>query len=86
MDAEIAGRNQPQQADKADPMVQLADKEMMEMANGQVLPPTEGASVAHTQAHIDFTKTDTFAGLPPEAQQAIVQHYQGEAQVNGLMQ
>ena len=66
-------------------MVQLADKEMMEMANGQNIPPTEGASLEHTQSHVDFTKTDTFAGLPQDRQQAIIEHYQGEAQVNGVM-
>jgi hypothetical protein len=90
LDAEIAGRNQGnqelQQKSKAgDQMKGLADKEMMQMANGEDLPPTEGASLEHTQAHIDFTKTETFASLPPDRQQAIVAHFQGEAQVNGLM-
>lgn len=76
MDAEIAGRTQGNQ--QSQDMIELADKETMEMANGAQIPPTEGATMEHTEAHIDFSKSDTFMGLPPETQQIIKAHYVGE--------
>ena len=88
LDAEIAGRNQGQekQDKQSADMKSLADKETMAMANGEQLPPTEGATIEHTQAHLDFMKTETFAGLSPQSQQYIQQHVQGEAQINGILQ
>lgn len=85
MDAEIAGRNQPQQGQKGAQaggidMVKLADKENMEMANGSQVPSTEGATLEHTQAHKDFIESQTFQSLPPEIQQAFAAHTQGELQ------
>jgi len=89
LDAEVAGRNQQSQQDQkptggAD-MVQLADKENTSMANGQIIEPTEGATPQHTQVHADFIETEIFQGLPPEIQQTIMAHYQGEAETQGLV-
>lgn len=77
LQAEIAGRNQGGQEGGRD-MVSLADKENTQMANGEQIPPTEGATPDHTQAHLDFTRSQTFGTLPPEIQQIITDHYQGE--------
>ena len=72
--AEGQGGQQPQGPD----MAGMADKENMTMAQGQPLPPTEGADITHTQAHIDFTKTDMFRTLPEEVKQIFATHIQGE--------
>lgn len=81
MDLAIAGHagggqggQQPQGPD----MAGMADKENMAMAQGQVLPSTEGADIVHTQSHIDFTKTDMFKSLPNETKQIFADHIQGE--------
>jgi len=79
--AEIAGRNQQGQEGQEEggiDMQAMADKENMEMANGNILPPTEGATPEHSQVHRDFINSKTFQELPPEIQQGIVEHYQGE--------
>jgi hypothetical protein len=92
MEAEIAGRNQnggqtnQGQGGQSNQMVSLADKENTQMMNGQQLPPTEGADMSHTQAHLDFIKTQTFTTASPEIQQIIAQHAQGELQAQGLLQ
>ena len=87
LDAEVAGRNQQGgtggQAGGMD-MAALADKENTQMMNGQPLPPTEGADLIHHQAHMDFVQTNTFAQVPDEIKQIIIQHIQGEAQMLGL--
>jgi len=87
LDAEIAGRNQQGgaggQAGGID-MAALADKENTQMMNGEPLPPTEGADMIHTQAHMDFTRTNTFAQAPDEIKQIIAQHIQGEMQALGI--
>ena len=75
--AEGQGGQQAQQPQGPD-MQAMADKENMEMAQGNPLPPTEGADIVHTQSHIDFTKTDMFKQLPPEIQQMFADHIQGE--------
>ena len=75
--AEGQGGQQAQQPQGPD-MQAMADKENMEMAQGNPLPPTEGADIVHTQSHIDFTKTDMFKQLPPEIQQIFADHIQGE--------
>jgi hypothetical protein len=87
MDLEVAGRTQGGQApqEEGDPqMVALADKENTTMMGGQELPPTEGADMTHSQGHIDFTRTDMFAQAPPEVQQIIINHLQGEMQYHGV--
>jgi hypothetical protein len=91
MEAEIAGRNQnggqgQSQGGQSNQMVSLADKENTQMMNGQQLPSTEGADMSHTQAHLDFIKTQTFTSAQPEIQQIIAQHSQGELQAQGLLQ
>lgn len=96
MDLAIAGHaeggqggqqgSQPQQG-ATDPakMLAIADKENMAMMNGEQLPPTEGADIVHTQAHTDFTKTDTFKnGATPEIQQVFMDHIRGEFQNHGM--
>lgn len=88
LDAEIAGRNQAeggQGGQQTDQMTALADKENTAMMNGEALPPTEGADMKHTQAHIDFTQTQMFQTAPPEIQQIITQHAQGELQAQGML-
>lgn len=91
LDAEIAGRNQPAQGGAATPqaggqgnMAGLADQENMAMMNGDNLPPTQGADLQHTQAHVDFAKSDIFMSAPPDRQQVIVAHIQGELQAQGV--
>lgn len=86
LDAEIAGRNQ-QQGGQQQPdtsMQDLADKENMAMMQGQQVPPTEGADMTHTQAHIDFMRSNTFAGADPQSQQVVQAHVQGELQLQGV--
>ena len=89
LDAEVAGRNQKTEETKKPSggmdMIQLADKENTSMANGQIIEPTEGATPQHTQVHADFIETEIFQGLPPEIQQTIMAHYQGEAETQGLV-
>jgi hypothetical protein len=60
----------------------IADKENMSMSQGQPVPPTEGADIVHTQAHIDFTKTDMFRQLPEQVKQMFATHIQGELQAH----
>jgi N-acetylmuramoyl-L-alanine amidase len=72
--AQGQGQQQPQGPDTQ----AIADKENMQMSQGQPVPPTEGADITHTQAHIDFTKTDMFRKLPKQVQQLFADHIQGE--------
>jgi len=84
MDLAVAGHAEGQgQPTGPSKMTALADKENAEMMNGQDLPPTEGADMAHTQGHIDFTKTDMYMGAPPEVVQIFTEHIQGELQLHG---
>jgi len=91
LEAEIAGRRgggeggQPAQA-PTDEMVRLADQENMQMMNGEILPPTEGADMTHTQGHIDFMKTDVYKSAPTKAKDAVRSHAEGEIQYNGFGQ
>lgn len=81
VDLAIAGHAQGQQGAQQPqgPDTQaIADKENMSMAQGQPVPPTEGADITHTQAHIDFTKTDMFRSLPEQVKQMFADHIQGE--------
>lgn len=86
LDAEIAGRNGQGggQPGPGGDLIALADKENTEMMNGQPLPPTEGATLEHTQAHMDFMNTQTFQTANPQIQQVIAQHVQGERQALGM--
>lgn len=76
LDAEIAGRTNGAQG--TNQMVEQADKEMMQMMNGEDLPPTEGATPEHVQAERDFTQSNTFTQASPQTQQLIMNHIQGE--------
>lgn len=80
VDLAIAGHAQGQQGQQPQgpDMQALADKENMTMAQGQQLPPTEGADIVHTQAHTDFVQSDTFKSLPDEIKQVFADHIQGE--------
>lgn len=92
LDAEIAGRTQggaqggTQGGGPENQMVALADKENTAMMNGEVLPPTEGADMSHTQAHLDFIKTEMFATAPDGVKEAIARHAQGELEAQGMTQ
>lgn len=93
LDAEIAGRNQQEQAPAPEQqkggidMVALADKENMQMMQGEQLPPTEGADLNHTMAHRDFMSSQTFKTEADETiQQVFVQHVQGELAAHGMTQ
>lgn len=91
MDLAIAGHagntEQPQQTDSKTSgvdMAQLADKESMAMMQGQQVPPTEGADMTHTQAHIDFMKSQMFGEASPQVKQLFQQHISGELQNQGV--
>lgn len=91
MDLAIAGhaqgegqQGQQEQTGNDKQMIQIADKENLGMMQGQAIPPTEGATVVHTQAHVDFTKTQTFQTASPEIKQIFTQHIQGEMQAHGV--
>lgn len=78
--AQVSGQTQ-------DKTVAIADKENTEMLNGTPVPPTEGAGINHTQAHIDFTKSRMFqdaAAANPDLGTIFQQHIQGELQMQGL--
>jgi hypothetical protein len=77
LQAEIAGRT-GQGGEGGIDMVQLADKENMAMANGNMMPSTEGATPEHSQGHRDFMGSRTFQELPDEIKQGMITHYQGE--------
>jgi hypothetical protein len=88
LDAEVAGRNQggqPQENPGAD-MQAMADQENTQMINGEQLPPTEGADMNHSQAHIDFMKTQMFQSVPPNTQAIVQNHVKGELQMQGVGQ
>jgi hypothetical protein len=96
LDAEIAGRNQNQgqmkqpqgqQSQGRADLVALADKENMQMMQGQPLPPTEGADLQHTQAHADFMQSQTFmTGTSQQIKQIFGQHVQGELAAHNMTQ
>jgi hypothetical protein len=65
-------------------MKQLADKESMAMMQGQQIPSTEGADMTHTQAHVDFMKSQMFGQATPEVQAIFKQHVAGEMQNQGM--
>lgn len=52
-----------------------ADQENQQMANGQALPPTAGATPAHTQRHVEFMRS-TETG--PEIDRILKPHIEGE--------
>ena len=91
MDAEIAGRQQTEaggkvQSAQAQKLVAMADKENLQMMNGENLPSTEGAPQEHTQAHLDFMASKTFQDNADETLMEIfTAHVQGEMQQNGLV-
>lgn len=91
LDAEIAGRGgqaggQPgAQGAAADQGVQLVDEENMVMMNGEPLPPSQGIDMAHTQGHIDFTQSPSYAQATPEINQIFEQHIQGELASHGML-
>lgn len=77
-----AGGTQNPDAQK---FIDLADKENMSMMNGQMVPPTEGAPIEHTQAHLDFLFSQT-AQQNPQAAQLIQEHVSGEPAYAELVQ
>ncbi len=103
MDAEIAGRNPQggapaptgptprgpsgQAGSQPNKDVAYADKENVQMMNGNALPPTEGASIDHTQSHLDFMNSKTFMQEADEnIKKIFTDHVVPEAQANGLME
>lgn len=91
MDLAIAGHAQGQQGQSPQDqqpggvdMKALADKESMAMMQGQQVPPTEGADMVHTQAHIDFMKSQMFTQATPDVQQLFQLHISGELGNQGI--
>jgi len=81
LDAEIAGRTGPSVGvgtTVENDMVRLADEENTRMMNGEDIPPTEGATPEHTQAHIDFSNSATFQEASEDIKAMIINHYEGE--------
>lgn len=68
----------------------LADQEnaiFVNMAkNGKlyVLPPTPGATQAHTEIHLEFTQTAVYNALPQEVKDIIKAHIVGEHDMNPM--
>lgn len=60
----------------------LAEAENMVMSAGQPLAATEGANIAHTTVHLNYTKSAEFQQLPPQFQQLFELHIMGEDQAN----
>jgi hypothetical protein len=97
-DMAIAGRNQPQGQGQGGQVTEtkgpggidtkkLADTENMKMMNGEPVPPTEGADIAHDMAHQDFVKSQLFmTKATPQIKQIFAQHIQGELQNLGVTQ
>jgi len=92
MKANIAGRGKQQGQLQAptkpegqtDPMIEMADEENTLMMNGQQLPPTEGATPEHTQAHIDFVQSQYFTQSGNDGiAQIFIAHIKGEQQLQG---
>jgi hypothetical protein len=55
--------------------VTQADSENQQMAQGEMLPPTQNPTPQHTQRHIEFLRTNT---NNPELHRALDQHIKGE--------
>lgn len=91
--AEIAGRREgaatPEgqapmgQAAVEAPDVGLADDENARMMAGEILPPTQNASLQHTQAHVDFLQSPDIQENPDTAVNIRV-HAQGEIEQQGI--
>jgi hypothetical protein len=62
--------NKKQSSDTA-----MADQENQKMANGQQLPPTPGATPAHTQRHVEFMRSNETG---PEIDRLLKPHIEGE--------
>lgn len=60
----------------------LAIHENMVMAQGQPLAPTQDATTAHTEEHLNFTQTAVYLQLPPAIKQIFQEHILGEHQNN----
>ncbi len=87
MDLAIAGHaqgGQPAGPEGGADMQGLADKESMAMMQGQEIPPTEGADLSHTQAHVDFMKSQMFGQATPDIQQMFKMHVAGEMHNQGM--
>lgn len=87
--ADIAGRRgmqggQGQPQPQTNELVILADQENMRMMNGEALPPTEGADMAHNQAHRDFLKTDIYKSAPAKIRDLVRRHADGELKYIGF--
>lgn len=70
----------------------LADQEnaiflkMQETGKLYMIPPTPGATQAHTEVHLQFTETPLYAALSPEIKEIIKNHILGEHQSNPMTQ
>lgn len=63
-------------------MKEAAEWENRVMAAGNFLSPTKGATIEHTEEHLNYTKTSEFEQLPEETQEIIMQHITGEHDAN----
>lgn len=61
-----------------DDLLQLAQDENDRMMQGEDIPPTQGATEAHTDVHRALATSSDMQTLQPEVQQIIVKHYEGE--------
>jgi hypothetical protein len=55
-------------------MIELADLENHVMKDGQPLVGTEGATIEHTDVHLQYTESVEFSQLPESTQQIIINH------------
>lgn len=55
-------------------MIELADLENYVMKAGTPLVGTEGATIEHTDVHLQYTETVEFQSLPEEIQQVFINH------------
>lgn len=62
--------------DNVDPqkMIELADLENFAMSQGQVLQGTEGATLEHTQHHLQYTQSAEYEALPEATQEIFKNH------------
>jgi hypothetical protein len=61
---------------------EMAEWENIIMAGGVMLSPTPDAPIAHTEVHLDYTKTAEYQQLSEPLKAILTQHIQGEHDAN----
>lgn len=64
---------------------QLAREENVVMSSGIPLLPTDGATQAHTEEHLNYMDTTAYMDLPQAIQDIIAKHTFGEAEKQGAI-